>query len=91
MGDEPPMHVNIRYCQAWGFRARAASLAANIKDATGVESELEVGAPGRLDVLIDGELVASRGGGFFARLFGGGWPDPARVIEAVRSRAKASW
>jgi len=40
-------------------------------------------------VLIDGTLVASRGGGFLARLFGGGWPDPDAVAEAIRSRGGA--
>jgi hypothetical protein len=37
-------------------------------------------------VLVDGERIATRGGSFLARLFGGGWPDPSQVIEALRSR-----
>jgi hypothetical protein len=37
-------------------------------------------------VLLDGERIASRGGNFFARLFGGGWPEPSAVIDALRSR-----
>jgi hypothetical protein len=41
-------------------------------------------------VLVDGEIVATRGGGFFAKLFGGGWPSPALVIDAIRARSAAS-
>jgi hypothetical protein len=40
-------------------------------------------------VLVDGQVVASRGGSFLARLFGGGWPDPAVVVEVVRARGAA--
>lgn len=57
-------------------------------EATGVESELEVGALGQYDVVIDGEVVASRGRGLFTRLLGGGWPDPGHVVEIVRERAQ---
>lgn len=44
---------------------------------------LQVGYPGQFDVLVDGEVVASRAGGFFARFFGGGWPDPTAVASTV--------
>ena len=47
---------------------------------------LEVGNPGQFDVLVDGHVIASRGGGFFERFLGGGWPDPARVVERLRAR-----
>jgi hypothetical protein len=52
----------------------------------GLETELQVGTPGQFDVLVDGEVIARRGGSFLARLFGGGWPDSGAVVEAIRSR-----
>jgi hypothetical protein len=41
-------------------------------------------------VLLDGQVVASRGGGFFAKLFGGGWPSPSVVVDAIRARSAGS-
>jgi len=29
----------------------------------------------------------ARRGGFFSRLFGGGWPDPDQVVGIVRARS----
>lgn len=40
-------------------------------------------------MLVDGELVASRGGSMLKRLLGGGWPDPAEVIEKIAARMDA--
>jgi hypothetical protein len=37
-------------------------------------------------VRADGELVAARGGGLLTKLFGGGWPDPDAVVDALRAR-----
>lgn len=52
---------------------------------------LEVGSPGQFDVLVDGETVASRKtASFLARLFGGGWPDPRGVVDAIRARQTSS-
>jgi len=48
-----------------------------------------VGSPGQFDVLVDDNLIASRAGGLINRLFGGGWPDPNAVVEAVRSSQRA--
>ena len=51
---------------------------------TGEDSDLQVGSPGQFDVLVDGEVIATRGGGFFARFFGGGWPEPVAVAQLVK-------
>jgi hypothetical protein len=51
---------------------------------------LEVGSPGQFDVLVDGQRVASRGGGFFKRLLGGGWPDEGEVVMRIRGLADAA-
>jgi hypothetical protein len=50
---------------------------------------LEVGRPGQFDILVDGEIVATRSSSILARLFGGGWPDPRRVVDAIRARTAA--
>jgi len=61
-----------------------------VKAETGIESELTVGSRGQFDVLLDGALIASRASGFVTRLLGGGWPQPAQVVDAVRARQHAS-
>lgn len=52
----------------------------------GLDVELKRGSSGQFDVLADGELVASRDGGFLAKLFRGGWPDPHEVVNALHRR-----
>lgn len=36
--------------------------------------------------MVDGELVASRGGNMLQRVLGGGWPDPEEVIEKIAAK-----
>lgn len=43
------------------------------------------GKSGQFDVLLDGTLIAKRGGGFLTRLLGGGWPDEAEVVAKIQS------
>jgi hypothetical protein len=53
-----------------------------------VKVRREHGGLGQFDVLVDGEVVASRGGSMLKRVLGGGWPDPEEVIakiEAIRA------
>jgi len=49
--------ISITYC---GYLPRATSLAATIKDETGVESELISGGGGIFDVVVDGEMIFSK-------------------------------
>lgn len=44
------------------------------------------GGSGQFDVIVDGEKVASRGGSFFSRLLGGGWPDEGAVVATIEKR-----
>ena len=51
-----------------------------------------VGGSGQFDVLVNGELVASKQkAGLIAKLFGGGggWPDEATVVDEIRKRASS--
>lgn len=47
------------------------------------------GKLGQFDVLVDGEVVASRGGGMLKRVLGGGWPDPEQVVAAIEARLRS--
>lgn len=41
---------------------------------------------GEFVLLVDGEVVARRGGTFLSRLVGGGWPDTDDFVRAVEER-----
>jgi len=58
-----------------------------IKQEMGIDVALEVGDPGQFDVLVGDRVIATRGGGVLAKLFGGGWPEPVRVVEALRAQS----
>jgi hypothetical protein len=55
--------------------------------------ERKTGRLGQFDVLVDGKVIASRGGNILTQLLGGGWPDPEAVISRIeelqRERQKA--
>lgn len=57
-----------------------------IKQRLGIDPEVEAGRTGQFDVLADGETVARRGGNFFTRKFGAGYPDFEEVVGALESR-----
>lgn len=62
-----------------------ASYAAAIRDALGIDPEIETGARGQFDVLVNGSTVISRQGGLLALLLRKPWPDSDAVVDAVRS------
>ncbi len=37
-------------------------------------------------MVVDGVVLASREGGFFKKLFGGGWPDDDAVVQLVSQK-----
>ena len=51
------------------------------------------GKLGQFDVVVDGKVVAGRGGSMLSKMIGGGWPDPEDVIAKIealqRERQKA--
>ena len=51
--------------------------------------DLVPGKRGELEVLADDETVASRGGNWFTRSFGAGYPDPEAVVAALERRQGA--
>ncbi len=66
-----------------------AGLAAHIEDALDVKVSRQQGKPGQFDVLVDGEVVASRNGSMLKRVLGGGWPDPEEVIATIEAKLRA--
>ena len=36
--------------------------------------------------MVGDERIASREGGLLTKFLGGGWPDDAKVVEAIRAR-----
>jgi hypothetical protein len=48
------------------------------------------GKPGQFDVVVDGKVIASRGGSMMKRLLGGGWPDPGEVVEKIEALQQPS-
>ena len=95
------MQFHILYCRPCGYRDRAEELAVELRGRFGAEVVVEEGKFGQFDVLLDGELVASKGG-FWKRtlIHGGAAPgeDPRgdqpgarrsrgrRLQDSVRSR-----
>ena len=61
-------------------RAKAASLAALINGRLGIEPKTSTGHTGQFDVIADGEKIVGRGGNWFTRKFGAGYPDFDEVV-----------
>jgi hypothetical protein len=57
-----------------------------IKNRTGIEPVITPGKTGQFDVIADGERIAGRGGNWFTRSFGAGYPDLESVVEKVEKR-----
>ena len=51
-----------------------------------MKARVEKGSPGQFEVFADGERIAGRSNGVLERILGGGWPDEAEVVSAVKAR-----
>ncbi len=54
-----------------------------IKKRLGIEAVITPGKTGQFDVIADGEKIAERGGNWFTRSFGAGYPDLESVVEQL--------
>jgi selT/selW/selH-like putative selenoprotein len=72
----------IYYCHPCGYRERAEELATELRERFGAHVTIEEGAFGQFDVLLDGEIVASKGG-FWKRMVTHGAPAQSKILEAV--------
>ena len=57
-----------------------------IKKRLGIDAVVTPGKTGQFDVLADGEKVAERGGNWFTRGFGAGYPDLNGVVDQLQKR-----
>jgi hypothetical protein len=65
---------------------QVASLVALIKKRLGIEAVLTPGKTGQFEVIADGERVVERGGNWFTRKLGAGYPDLESVVEQLEKR-----
>jgi len=57
-----------------------------IKKRLGMDAVVTSGKTGQFTVLADGEPVADRGGNWFTRTFGAGYPDLNSVVDQLKKR-----
>jgi hypothetical protein len=57
-----------------------------IKKRLGIEALVTPGKTGQFEVLADGERVVERGGNWFTRSFGAGYPDLDGVVDQLQKR-----
>ena len=73
------MKVEIKYCTAWGYEDKAASLAEELKDKYGDALEavdLVPSSGGAFEVSLDDELI-------YSKLETGRFPEPEEVPDAI--------
>jgi hypothetical protein len=61
-----------------------------IKKRLDIEAVITPGKAGQFEVIADGERIAERGGNWFTRSFGAGYPDLDRVVEQLVEKRRAS-
>ena len=77
------MDFTILYCEPCGYRERADQLAEELRRRFGAASvNIEEGKFGQFDVLLDGLLVASKGG-FWKRKLAHGAPPQSDILAAI--------
>ena len=77
-----PLRFRILFCGPCGYEPRARDLAAELRARFGAEVEIEEGRFGQFDVLLDGKLVASKGG-FWRRVTIHGAPPQERLMASI--------
>jgi selT/selW/selH-like putative selenoprotein len=76
------MRFHIFYCRPCGYRDRAEELATELRTRFDAQAIIEEGGFGQFDVLLDGEIVASKGG-FWKRMVTHGAPPQPQIMEAI--------
>jgi predicted Rdx family selenoprotein len=76
------VEFRILYCGPCGYRERAEELAADLRNRPGARVIVEEGGFGQFDVLLDGELVASKGG-LWKRMLKHGAPPQPEILKAI--------
>ena len=71
--------IEIIFCPVWNYKPRAASLAAQIKRATGLDASLQSGQSGQFDVIADGKLI-------FSRFDNGLFPEEEDIVKILTEK-----
>lgn len=77
------MKFHILYCKPCGYRERAQELATELRGRFDAEATIEEGGFGQFDVMLDGQIVASKGG-FWKRMVTHGAPPRPQIMEAIK-------
>jgi hypothetical protein len=57
-----------------------------IRQRLGIEAVATPGKTGQFEVIADGRQVANRGGNWFTRMFGAGYPEPDGIVAELEKR-----
>jgi hypothetical protein len=60
-----------------------------IKKRLGTEAVATPGKTGQFEVIADGKRIAERGGNWFTRSFGAGYPDLDSVVEQLANHRRS--
>jgi hypothetical protein len=60
-----------------------------IKKRLGIEPVITAGKTGQFELIADGERIAERGGNWFTRRFGAGYPDLDGLVEQLVEKRSA--
>ena len=71
------MKIKLFYCVVWNYEPRAVGLAAELKKAIGLDSELVSGKRGDFEVTVDGEKV-------FSKQKLSRFPEPGEVLKIIK-------
>lgn len=77
------MEFRVLYCRPCGYEGRAEELATELRERFGVSVSVEEGKFGQFDVLLDGEVVASKARTFLGRMLTHGAPPQAEILGAI--------
>ena len=75
------MEIRIKYCASWNYQPRAAGLADEIKQNTGIVPTLEPGSGGVYDISADGTLL-------YSKHKTGSFPDNNEILAKIRKFEK---
>lgn len=61
-----------------------------IKQRLNIEAICVPGKTGQFDILVDGEKIAERGGNWFTRSFGAGYPELNGIVDLIAAKQRAT-
>ena len=82
------MEFTVLYCKPCGYRDQADELATVLRERFGASVSVDEGKFGQFDVLLDGELIASKGGFWKRKLTHGAPPQPQILVAIDRALAE---